>query len=63
MAEAREFKFGTQLGFAKAHHIITPREKSVGGLGLGELPKILAFLIICLQRLGLATSNLARSWG
>jgi len=20
MAEAREFKFGTQLGFAKAHH-------------------------------------------
>jgi len=43
MAEARVFKFGTQLGFAKAHHKITPRGKSVGGLGLGELPKILGF--------------------
>ena len=27
MAEAAEFKFGTQLGFAKAHHKIPPREK------------------------------------
>jgi len=27
MAEARDFKFGTQLGFAKAHHKTTPREK------------------------------------
>jgi len=28
MAEAREFKFGTQLGFAKTHHkTITPRGK------------------------------------
>ena len=27
MAEARDFKFGTQLGFAKAHHKITPRGK------------------------------------
>ena len=26
-AEASEFKFGTQLGFAKAHHKITPRGK------------------------------------
>ena len=26
--EASEFKFGTQLGFAKAHHKITPREKN-----------------------------------
>jgi len=24
MAEANDFKFGTQLGFAKAHHKITP---------------------------------------
>ena len=38
MVEAREFKFGTQLGFAKAHH-----KKSGGGLGLRELLKILGF--------------------
>jgi len=25
MAEASDFKFGTQLGFDKAHHKITPR--------------------------------------
>ena len=37
MAEASDFKFGTQLGFAKAHHKITPMEKSGCGLGLGEL--------------------------
>jgi len=27
-AEARDFKFGIQLGIAKAHHKITPRGKS-----------------------------------
>jgi len=27
MAEACDFKFGTQLGFAKAHHKITPGGK------------------------------------
>ena len=32
-AEASDFKFGTQLGFAKAHQKITPREKSGRGLG------------------------------
>jgi len=25
--EASDFKFGMQLGFTKAHHKITPREK------------------------------------
>jgi len=50
---ASDLKFGIQLGFAKAHHIITRRRKShhkitpIGksghGLGLGELPKILWF--------------------
>jgi len=25
MAETRDFKFGTQLGFAKVHHKTTPR--------------------------------------
>ena len=41
MAEASELKFGMQLGFAKAHHNITPRGKSGCGHGLGELPNIL----------------------
>jgi len=35
----------------------------VGGIGLGELPKILSFPIIFLQRLWLMASNLARRWG
>jgi len=43
MAEASQFKFGKQLGFAKAHQKITPIGKSGHGLGLGELPKILWF--------------------
>jgi len=63
MAEASDFKFGTQLGFAKAHNKITTVGKSGGGLGLGKLLKILGFPVIFLQRLGLATSNLARSLG
>ena len=61
-AETSDFKFGRQLGFAKAHHKITPR-KERGDFGLGKLPKILGFPIIFLQRLGLATPNLARCWG
>jgi len=44
MAEASDFEFGMQLGFAKAHHKIIPRGKSGGGLGLGERLKILGFL-------------------
>jgi len=50
MAEASDFKFGTLLGFAKVHHKITPRGNCGGGLGLAELPKILGFPIIFLQR-------------
>jgi len=42
-AEASDFKFSTQLEFAKAYHKITPRGKSGHGLGLGELPNILGF--------------------
>jgi len=30
-----------QLGFVKAHHKITPREKNGDDFGLGKLPKIL----------------------
>jgi len=63
MAEASDFKFGIQLGFAKVHHKITPKGKSGRGLALCKLPKILGFPIIFLQLLKLATSNLACSWG
>jgi len=34
MAEASDFKFGTQLGFAKAHHKTTPIGKV--GVALGK---------------------------
>jgi len=40
-AEASDFKFGTQLWFAKTHHKITPGGKSGCDLGLGEFPTIL----------------------
>ena len=39
-----DFKFYTQLGFAKAHHKITPIRKSSNGLGLGKLSQIFWFL-------------------
>ena len=42
-AEASDFKFGIQLGFANDHHKITPISKSGHGLRLGELPKFLWF--------------------
>jgi len=40
MAEASDFEFGTQLGFAKAHHKIALGAKSGRDLGLGKLLKI-----------------------
>ena len=40
MAEANNLKFGTQLGFAKAHQKLTPGGKSLGRCGLRKLPKI-----------------------
>ena len=63
MAEASEFKFGMQLGFAKAHHKITFRGKSGRGPGLGELPKIFGPFLIFLQLLKLANSYLVCSLG
>jgi len=42
-ARASDFKFGRQLGFAKAHHKITRRRKDGHGAGLGELPEIWDF--------------------
>jgi len=38
MAAASDFKFGAQLGFAKARHKIARRRKGGRGPGLGELP-------------------------
>jgi len=43
MAEGSDFKFGTQLGFAKARHKITPREKVGAALGWGSSPKFCFF--------------------
>jgi len=63
MAEASEFIFGAQLGFAKAHHKITPRGKSGRGPGLGELPKFFGPPLIFLRWLKLTTSNLVCSLG
>ena len=42
-AGVSDFKFGSQLGFAKAHHKITRKRKSGHGPGLGKLPKIWGF--------------------
>jgi len=62
-AGACDFKFGAQLGFAKAHHKITRRRKGGRGPGLGKLSEIWGSSIIFLQRLGLATSNLVHNLG
>jgi len=43
MAKASDFKFGKQLGFAKAHHKITPREKKWEWPWARGAPKILLF--------------------
>jgi len=43
MAVASGFKFGPQLGFAKAHHEITRRRKAGRNPGLGKLPQIWGF--------------------
>ena len=60
MAEASDFKFGTQLEFAKAHHKITPRGK-VAMTCVGELPNILGYPYNISATAGLATLNLARN--
>ena len=43
MAGVSDFKFGTQLVFAKAHHKIMRRRKGGHGPGLGEFSKIWGF--------------------
>jgi len=44
MAEASDFKFGTQLGFVKAHHKITSRGKLDLALGYGSFQIFGVFL-------------------
>jgi len=39
MAKASDFKFGTELGFAKSHYKITPKDKNVPGRR-GDFPNI-----------------------
>ena len=63
MAEASEFKFDTQLGFAKAHYKIIRKIKGGRGHGLGEFPKIWGSPSIFTQWLKLATSNLVYNLG
>jgi len=43
MAEVSDFKFGMQLGFAKANHKIPPRRKRGRAPGLGELQNMWGF--------------------
>jgi len=64
MAEASDFKFGIQLGFAKVHHKITPIGKSGHGLALGEFPKILRFHFnIYTMAEAIGTSKMVHSLG
>ena len=49
-AEASDFKFGTQFGFAKDDHKITTQGKSGRGLGLGKHPNIWGSPLIFPQR-------------
>jgi len=44
-AGASDFKFGSQVGFAKACHKVTRRSKGGHGPGLRELPKIFRFTL------------------
>jgi len=63
MTKASDFKFGTQLGFAKAHYKITPIGKVDVALGYGSSQKFRGSPLIFVQQLKLATSNLACNFG
>ena len=51
-AEASDFEFGMQLGFATAYHKITPREKSGWFWARGAL-----------QNFGFPYNNFCNGWG
>jgi len=61
MAWVSDFKFGAQLGFAKAHYKITRRRRGEHGSRLGELPNICVFPFNIYTMLKLATSDLVHS--
>ena len=58
--EASNFKFGTQMGFAKVDHKIRLEEKLGVALGYGSSPKFGASPLMFLQQLKLASSNLVQ---
>jgi len=62
-AGASDFKFGSQLGFAKAHHKITRRRKGGHGPGYRSSPKSGGSPSIFTQWLKLGSSNLVHSLG
>jgi len=61
MVKAKDFKFGTQLGFAKADHKITPRGKSGRDLRLEKQPNIWDSRLIFLQWPGCPLSVIGAS--
>ena len=63
MAEASDFKFGTQFGFAKAHYKITTIGKSGHVLELGKVAKFCGSTSIVTQWLKLRTLSLVHSLG
>jgi len=52
-----------QLGFAKSHHQIPLEEKVAVAMGYGRSRKFRASLVIFVQQLKLATSNVVHSLG
>jgi len=54
--EASDFKFGIELGFAKAHYKITQSEEK------WVWPWARGFLLIFLKRMKIATSGFAGRW-
>jgi len=58
---ASDFKFGTQLGFAKAHHEITPEEKSGADPCVEAVSLQVAFKVIPGCMLSLLSAHLPTS--
>ena len=58
MAEASDFKFGTELGFAKLNYKITPKDKSGPGPWVGDSQKFgVSFNIFAMAEVAIAVPN------
>jgi len=57
MAEAGDFKFRTEFGFAKTSYKITPKDKNVGVALVWELPKFRGSPLTYMQWLKVAILN------